>query len=146
MPIQYIDCRDLAAWLLHAADERISGAFNTVSRPGHATMGGLLEAAVAATGSDANLVWVDPDVIEKAGIGGWIELPVWVPPVGEGAALHDGNVDAIYAAGLTCRPVSETVADTWRWLQAEGDPPVREGGLRHGLDPEKEREVLASLR
>jgi 2'-hydroxyisoflavone reductase len=146
MPIQYIDCRDLAAWLLHAADEGISGTFNTVSKPGHATMGELLEAAVAATGSDANLVWVDPDVIEKAGIGGWIELPVWVPPVGEGAALHDGNVDAIYAVGLTCRPVSETVADTWRWLQAEGDPPVREGGFRHGLDPEKEREVLASLR
>jgi hypothetical protein len=41
--------------------------------------------------------------------------------------------------------VSETVADTWRWLQAEGDPPVREGGFKHGLDPEREREVLASL-
>ncbi len=145
MPIQYIDCRDLASWMLHAADEGTSGAFNTVSRPGHATMGELLEAAVAATGSDANLIWVEPEVIEAAGIGGWVELPVWVPPVGEGAALHDGNVDAIYAAGLVCRPVSETVADTWRWLQTEGDPPVREGGLKHGLDPEKEREVLAGL-
>src|SRR5215467_8321056 len=145
MPIQYIDCRDLAAWMLHAADEGVSGAFNSVSKPGHATMSELLESAVAATGSDANLIWVDPDVIEAAGIQGWIELPVWVPPVGEGAALHDGNVDAIYAAGLLCRPVSETVADTWRWLQEEGDPPVREGGLRHGLDPEREREVLASL-
>jgi 2'-hydroxyisoflavone reductase len=145
MPIQYIDCRDLAAWLLHAADEGVSGAFNSVSKPGHATMGQLLESAVAATGSDTNLIWVDPDVIEAAGIQGWIELPVWVPPVGEGAALHDGNVDAIFAAGLVCRPVSETVADTWRWLQEEGDPPVREGGLKHGLNPDREREVLASL-
>jgi 2'-hydroxyisoflavone reductase len=145
MPIQYIDGRDLAAWLLHAADERLSGAFNAVSRPGHATMGSLLDAALAATGSDARLVWTDPEVIEVAGIQPWIELPVWVPPVGEDAAIHDGDVSAIFAAGLTCRPVTETVADTWRWLQDEGDPPVREGGLKHGLDPDREREVLAGL-
>lgn len=145
MPLQYIDCRDLAAWLLKAADERISGAFNAVSRPGHATMESLLNAVVAAVGSDARLVWVDPEVIEAAGIEGWTELPVWMAPYGEGASLHDGDVSAIYAAGLVCRPVQETVADTWRWLQAEGDPPVREGRPGHGLDPEREREVLASL-
>jgi nucleoside-diphosphate-sugar epimerase len=145
MPIQYIDCRDLATWLLHAADEGISGTFNAVSKPGHATMASLLKAAVAATGSRANLIWVQPAVIEAAGIQPWTELPVWAPPYGEAAALHNGNVDAIMVAGLVCRPVEETVADTWRWLQAEGDPPVREGGLKYGLDPDREREVLASL-
>ena len=144
MPLQYIDCRDLADWLLHAADEGISGTFNAVSKPGHATMESLLTAAVEVTGSDARLVWVDPEVIEQAGIQPWIELPVWIPPVGEGAGLHTGDVSAIYAAGLTCRPVRDTVAATWRWLTEEGDPPVREG-LRHGLDPDKERDVLASL-
>jgi len=145
MPIQYIDCRDLAGWLLHAADEGISGPFNAVSKPGHATMGTLLGAAVAATGSDAHLIWVAPEVIEKAGIAPWTELPVWVPPYGEAAGVHAADVSAIYAAGLTCRPVAETVADTWRWLQAEGDPPAGEGRPRHGLDPEREREVLAGL-
>jgi len=144
MPIQYIDCRDLAAWLLHAGEEGISGTFNAVSRPGHATMERLLTAVVAATGSDAHLIWVEPAVIEAHGIQPWTELPVWAPPDGEAAALHDGNVEAIYAAGLVCRPVEETVASTWRWLQAEGDPPVRQG-LRHGLDPGRECQVLASL-
>jgi 2'-hydroxyisoflavone reductase len=151
LALQYIDCRDLAAWLLHAADERISGVFNAVSEPGHASMGSLLEAAVAAVaastgGPPANLVWADPAVIEAAGIEPWTELPVWAPPDGEAASLHDGDVSAIFAAGLTCRPVEETVADTWAWLQAEGDPPVRDGRPRHGLDPDREREVLASLR
>jgi 2'-hydroxyisoflavone reductase len=145
MPIQYIDCRDLAAWLLHAADEGISGTFNAVSRPGHATMESLLNAAIVATGSSANLIWVQPSVIEAAGIKPWTELPVWAPPDSEAAALHNGNVDAIIAAGLVCRPVEETVADTWRWLQAEGDPPVIDGRPKHGLDPDREREVLASL-
>jgi nucleoside-diphosphate-sugar epimerase len=143
LPLQYIDCRDLAIWMLHAADEGISGAFNSVSKPGQATMESLLNACVASIGSDAKLVWVDPEVIEAAGIEGWIELPVWLPPYGEGASLHDGDVSAIYAAGLVCRPVEETVADTWAWLQAEGDPPI--GRIKHGLDPDREREVLASL-
>jgi 2'-hydroxyisoflavone reductase len=141
MPLQYIDCRDLAAWMLHAAERGVTGTFNTVSQPGQATMQSLLAAAVAATGSDARLVWTPPEVIEKAGIAPWTELPVWVPPGEEYAGLHSGDVSAAYAAGLTCRPVEQTVADTWRWLQAE-DPPERAG---HGLDPDREREVLASL-
>ena len=142
-PLQYIDCRDLAAWMLLAAGQGTSGVFNAVSKPGHATMESLLTAAVAVVGSDARLVWVDPAVIAAAGIEPWTELPVWVPPEGELAGLHDGDVSAAYRAGLVCRPVAETVADTWRWLQAEGDPDVRDDRPRNGLDPDREREVLA---
>jgi 2'-hydroxyisoflavone reductase len=143
LPLQYIDCRDLASWLLLAADRGLGGAFNAVSRPGHATMGSLLEAAVAATGSDARLVWVSPEVIAAAGIEPWTELPIWAPPDGEMAGLHTGDVTAAYAAGLACRPVGQTVADTWKWLLAEGDPEPRPG---QGLSPERERAVLAGLR
>ncbi len=146
LPLQYIDGRDLARWLLHAADEGISGAFNTVSRPGHATMAELLEAAVEVTGSRARLVWAPPEVIEAAGISPWTELPVWVPPDSELAGLHAGDVTAAYATGLGCRPVRETVADTWAWLQAEGDPEILARPGQPGLDPEREREVLAGLR
>jgi 2'-hydroxyisoflavone reductase len=144
-PLQYIDARDLAAWMLLAADRGIGGAFNLVSQPGHATMATLLGAAIAATGSDARLVWVAPEAIEAAEIAPWTELPVWLPPEGEAAGLHAGDVSKVFAAGLTCRPVTETVADTWAWLQAEGDPPVRSGRPAHGIDPAREREVLASL-
>jgi 2'-hydroxyisoflavone reductase len=143
--LQYIDGRDLARWMLHAADEGIVGTFNTVSQPGHATMASLLEAAVDVIGSNARLVWAPPEVILAAGIAPWVELPVWLPPDGESAGLHSGDVSAVYAAGLTCRPVRDTVADTWDWLQKEGDPPVHPGRPAHGLDPERERQVLATL-
>jgi 2'-hydroxyisoflavone reductase len=143
MPLQYIDCRDLAAWMLLAADRGLSGAYDTVGRSGQATMSSLLEAAKAATGSDARFVWVQPEVIEEAGIEGWTELPVWAPPTGETAGLHTGDVSKVFAAGLVCRPVTETVADTWAWLQAEGDPPP--GPVAHGLAPEKEQAVLAKV-
>ncbi len=143
LPLQYVDCRDLAAWLLQAIDRGIGGVFNTVSKPGQATMRSLLEAAKAATGSAAQLVWVPPEVIQAAGIAPWTELPVWVPPDNELIGLHTGNVSAAYAAGLSCRPVEETVADTWNWLQAEGYPPPQPDRPAHGIDPRREREVLA---
>lgn len=142
-PLQYIDCRDLAAWMLAAATRGLGGAFNAVSQPGHATMASLLESARDVTGSRASLVWVPPEVIEAAGIAPWTELPIWLPPDGEYAGMHDGDVSAAYAAGLTCRPVEQTVADTWRWLQDEGYPPP--GRIAHGLSPDKEQAVLAGL-
>jgi hypothetical protein len=107
-------------------------------------MASLLDAALKVTGSGARFVWVSPEVIEAAGIQPWTELPVWVPPGGEYDGLHDGNVSAALAAGLSCRPVAETIADTWAWIQAEGYPEGDTARL-HGLDPEKERDVLRRL-
>ncbi len=143
LPLQYIDGCDLATWLLQATDGGIGGVFNTVSEPGHTTMGTLLEAAKAVTGAAARLVWVNPGVIEAAGIAPWTELPVWVPPDSELIGLHTGNVTAARAAGLSCRPVRQTLADTWAWLQAEGDPPPRPDRPANGLDAERERQALA---
>ena len=91
-PLQCLDARDLAIWLLMAAENRLGGVFNTVSRPGHTTMGELLETARAVTGSTAEFVWVAPAIIEKAALAPWTELPIWVPPDGELAGLHAGDV------------------------------------------------------
>ncbi|MFJ2031854.1 NAD-dependent epimerase/dehydratase family protein [Streptosporangium sp. NPDC087985] len=144
-PLQYIDARDLAAWMLTAAERGIGGAFNTVSHPGHTTMGELLETAVKVIGSDAELVWTAPEVIEEAGISPWVELPIWLPDDAEYGGLHSGDVSAAHNAGLTCRPVQATVADTWAWLQTEGDPRLRSDRPHVGLDPAKERRVLDRL-
>lgn len=144
-PLQYVDARDLAAWLLSMGERGAGGAFNTVSRAGHATMGSLLGAAVAVTGSGAELVWVPGGVIEAAGIAPWTEVPIWLPDDAEHGGMHDGDVSAALGAGLSCRPARETVADTWAWLRAEGDPDPRPGRPPLGLDPVKEERVLAGL-
>ncbi len=143
-PLQYVDGRDLAAWMLEAAAAGLGGSYNTVSAPGHTTMGELLEVATEITGSHAELVWVGPEVVEDAGVAPWTELPIWLPPTGEAAGLHAGDVTAALRLGLRCRPVGETVADTWAWLQAEGDPAaLAEGSV--GWSAEREDEVLARL-
>ena len=143
-PLQYIDGRDLAEWILIMAERGVGGTFNAVSVAGHTNMGELLETAVAVTGSSAELVWVAPSIIEEAGIAAWTELPIWVPPDGELAGLHAGDVSAAHAHGLRCRPVADTIIDTWSWLQAEGDPAALSNGTI-GLPREREASVLAAL-
>src|SRR6266545_2242722 len=133
-PLQFIDARDLATWMLESAERGLGGVFNTVSAPGHATMGSLLATAVQEVGSDAELVWVSPEVILAAGIEPWTELPIWLPPPGEGAGLHAGDVTRAHQAGLRCRPAAETVADTWHWQQKEGNPQPPHARAAPGLD------------
>lgn len=143
LPIQYIDVRDLARWTLDAAEAGRAGAYNLVSPSGHATMGGLLEACAATTGGGAELRWTDPDRLLAAGVEPWIELPVWVP---EGEAydhMHRGDVSKALAAGLTCRPVEETVADTWSWLRSLGGAaPLRPDVPAKGISAEREAALL----
>ncbi|MDH6145625.1 2'-hydroxyisoflavone reductase [Kitasatospora sp. GP30] len=145
LSLQYIDARDLASWALDAAERGLSGPCNTVGRPEHTTMGELLDACVAATGSHAQLRWTDPERILAAGIKPWTELPLWTPP-GE---LHDFlnglETAKAFEAGLRCRPVTETVADTWKWLQGlDGVAPQRPDRPVLGISAEAEAAALAS--
>ena len=141
-PLQLIDARDLARWMLDSADRGLVGTFNASSRPGHTTTGELLEAARAVTGSTAELVWVTPEQIEAAGVAPWTQLPLWAPPTGELAALHDVNVDASHAEGLRCRPIGDTVADTWAWMQEPSGSAYVHPRAAPGLDADAEQRLL----
>lgn len=144
-PLQYIDARDLAEWVLDAADRRLHGPYNTVSESGHATMGELLDTCVQVTGSGAELRWTDPDTILAAGVEPWTDLPVWLPAGELHDTLHQGDVGKALAAGLRCRPVGETVADTWTWLKSIGGvAPRRPDRPPVGLAPEVEARLLAT--
>ncbi|GAA2414451.1 SDR family oxidoreductase [Actinomadura vinacea] len=141
--LQYIDARDLASWSLDAAEKGLGGPYNVISRPGFATMRELLEACVRVTASDAELRWVEPGPILAAGIEPWQDLPIWLPPGEDHDMMHRADVSKALAAGLACRPVGETVADTWAWLRGIGGvPPQRPDRPQVGLDPEVEASVL----
>jgi len=139
LPVQYVDVRDMARWMLDMAKQRAGGVFNVVNRAGDSTLGQFLDTAVAVTGSDAELVWVPEQVILNAKIEPWTELPLWVPR----EWYEPVDVSAALAAGLSNRTAQETVTDTWAWLAAEGDPPRRPDRPGPGLPPEKEQAVLA---
>ena len=147
LPLQYIDARDLASWLVDCVAAGTGGVFNAVSRPGHTTMGELLASVVAVTGGTATLRWVEPSVILEAGVVPWNDLPVWIPPGHEfeTLGLHSADVSRALATGLRARPVEETVADTWAWLRSiGGSAPQRADRPAVGLDPQVEAAILAA--
>ncbi|MFE0331279.1 SDR family oxidoreductase [Streptomyces sp. NPDC003753] len=147
LPLQYVDVRDMAEWILGSVEQELSGPYNMISAQGHATMGELLDACVDVTGAAAELRWTGPEAILDAGIEPWTQLPVWVPPGSDmHDSLHSADVSRALATGLSCRPVGETVADTWAWLRdIGGTAPMRPDRTSKGLDPEVEARVLAGL-
>lgn len=141
-PLQYVDARDLAAYILTALAAGRHGAVDVISRSGHATMADLLTACVAATGSTAELVWVSAETLATVGARPWIELPCWVPEVGEFAGFLEVDTARAAADGLRCRSVWATVRDTWQWLQRDGAPGQRADREIHGLPVELEQRIL----
>jgi len=141
--LQYIDARDMAIWCLDAAAAGLHGPYNMISPSGFTTMRELLETCVRVTGSDAELRWVEPEAILGAGVEPWTDLPIWIPPGEAHATIHEADVAKAVAAGLKCRPVTETVADTWEWLQRiGGEPPQRPDRPKVGLDPQVEASLI----
>ena len=140
-PLQYVDVRDLATWLLDGVASGLSGPVDVSSPSGHTSTEGLLTACRAATASDAEFVWVPEADLEAAGVQPWTQLPCWVPETGDSAGFLESDTSRAIATGLRCRPVDETVADTWRWVQRDGMPAPRPD-RPVGLPPELERAVI----
>ncbi|MFK4227276.1 SDR family oxidoreductase [Streptomyces sp. NPDC019890] len=146
LPVQFIDVRDLAEWILHAAEHGLSGPYNLVSAAGHSTLGELLEACVRVTGSAAELRWTPAETVLAAGVEPWTQLPIWVPrdELPElYASVYGLDVARALGAGLRYRPAGETVADTWAWLESIGGAAPRRGDRPVvGLAPEVEAKLL----
>ncbi|MFH9738364.1 NAD-dependent epimerase/dehydratase family protein [Streptomyces roseolus] len=141
-PLQYVDARDLAAWIADALAAGLHGAYNTVGPAGGTTMGELLDTCLRVTGSDAELCWTDPAVLDAAGVSGWTDLPLWAPPGSElHGAVHGGDATKALATGLRRRPLLDTVTDTWAHLASL--PPDAEPPLADGLAPDLEAKALA---
>jgi 2'-hydroxyisoflavone reductase len=133
---QVIDARDLAAWILRAAETGLAGTYNAVGPV--TTRAELLDTCRRVAGADAEIVWVDRDFLVEQGVGEWQELPLWLADPAYRGML---SVDASPAlrSGLDPRPLEETVRDTLAWITETGQP-LTLGEA--GLDPAKERSLL----
>ena len=136
---QVIDVRDLADWIVRAADAGTAGTFNAVARP--TTRAQLFETCRDVAGSDAEFVWIDGDFLAEHEVGEWMELPLWLHDPGY-AGMLSVDPSAALAAGLEPRPLEETVYATLEWVHS-GEAPAEAPA---GLAREKEQRVLDSWR
>lgn len=146
-PLQYLDVRDLATWMLSSAERGLAGAFTVTGPPGAITLGDLLTTALEVTGFDTELVWAPPELLQHYGLPLGMELGLRLPDGSVPSGMHDADVSAALAEGLTTRPLRETLAGTWAWLQAEGDPTPRADAPSPDtwLDAAAEQRLLAQL-
>jgi 2'-hydroxyisoflavone reductase len=136
--IQPIDVRDVAAFALHTVTGP-TGTFN-LTATGDETMGDFLEACRDVVGSDARFEWVEDEAwLLSQGVSQWTELPLWRTYAGAWAV----DSTRARAAGLTVRPLRETVADTWSWLHSGEAAVANERAADQGIEPENEAAILA---
>jgi 2'-hydroxyisoflavone reductase len=141
-PIQIIDARDLGAWIVKLMEDGTRGTFNALSSPDTLTIGATLEACKHAAASDAAFTFVPAAFLAEQGVQPWSDMPAWVPHEGETAGfMHVSNTKAV-DAGLSFRPVLDTARDTLAWFRTL--PEARQAKLRAGIDPEREKAVLAA--
>lgn len=146
-PVQLIDARDLAAWILDGAQARRTGLFNATGPAEPLTLGALLERTRQATGGRAELAWVDEDALVAAGVEPWDELPLWLAPSHQPdfRGFLAVDISRALAAGLTFRPLEDTVTDTLDWVRERSGPPRKTVGVPvplAGLSPEREAALL----
>ena len=125
-PLQFIDVRDLAGWILDMVEAGRTGVFNATNEG--VPLGEVLAGADVVWVEDATLV--EHEVAEE-------DLPLWSSEAAF-AALHQADVSAAISAGLTFRPHQETSRDTLEWRGKDAE-------LATGMSADREAELLAKL-
>lgn len=128
-PVQLIDVRDLAGWLLDCASERIGGIVNACGRP--TSLGEVLAASRAVAGHHGAVLAADASWLAERRVDPWMgerSLPLWLGGDRGLWGFEDLRNDRALASGLSLRPLADTLRDTLEWERA-GRVEPRAAGL-----------------
>ena len=144
VPMQLVDVRDVATFTFDRLERGEGGVFNVGAPQGHPTFGALLSHGLDVTASAARLVWVDDDFLLANDVTIWSELPLWAPMNEACGAAWQMSTTRAERAGLRCRPIRETIADTWALMREGWEARPRPELPKLGIDPDKEQRILAA--
>ena len=141
-PVQAIDARDLAEWIVGSVEEGRSGTFNMTGPWPPRTMRDFLTATARGIGSAAGLTWVDADALrEEHRIASFSNMPLWAP-LDEDEGFYQIDGSAAIAAGADFRDPELTAADSWRWFQSHFFKDVAFPLQGTGISDEREDGIL----
>ncbi len=141
-PVQFVDARDLAGWMVELCERDVGGTFNACSPAGEWTMGDLVDACIAASADPPVSVWVDEKTLLDFHVEPWTGLPLWIPSTAADAAgFMSVDCGRAAALGLRPRPLDATVRDTATWLAARDTA----GTWGHVLSGSRERLLLSAV-
>jgi 2'-hydroxyisoflavone reductase len=133
--VQFVDVRDLGAFLVQLIEQGSTGPFNAVGFDGRISMAEFLYTGKGTLNHTCSFTWVDDAFLVENGVTSWGEMGCWTPKATNPWAHNERAI----AAGATFRPIAETIRDTAAWVRDErGDRP-----WRAGMTAERETELLA---
>jgi 2'-hydroxyisoflavone reductase len=140
-PVQIIDARDIADWIMHNLHSDAVGAYNLTGHEQPLRIEDVLQTVHRVVGGDARFTWVSDEFLLAQNMQPMDSLVFWLPADADGFAMR--KVERAVAAGLRFRPLEVTARDTWDWLQA--NPTALTGAdVRGGISREEEARLLAA--
>jgi len=115
-PLQLIDVRDLAEWLVKLVESGTTGRFNATGPDRRMGWGEVVRACQKASSAKSSLTWVSPAFLAKQKE---LEFPIWAPYEGETKGFHTWRNARALKAGLRFRPIDATAKDTLAWFKTQ---------------------------
>lgn len=112
-PVQYVDVRDVAEWMIRLIEEQVSGTFNAVGPAESFTMDAFITLAAPVFKVEKSFTRIDDYVFLKS--NQVTELVPWIIPIENNLASARIDNRQGLAAGLTFRPLETSVQDTFDW-------------------------------
>ncbi|MDQ3636323.1 MAG: NAD-dependent epimerase/dehydratase family protein [Acidobacteriota bacterium] len=133
-PVQFIDAKDLAEWIIKLIENDEKGIYNAVNKPFEITFGNLLKTIKEVSGSNAEFTWVSEEFMDENNVAPWSEMPLHLPESLE--FMRTANVDKALAKGLKIRALSETIRETLDWRKTQDEE------MKAGISAEREKKLL----
>ncbi len=141
--VQYIDVRDLAEWMIRLLENQASGTYNGSGPNFKMTTNAFVHGIHASYNTPVNYIQIDDVKFLKD--NNIIGIQPWVIQLPKYAGMSKSDNGRAIKAGLTFRPLSETVNTTREWWYSDAVSRERRENILNGEQSfmNREKDILS---